>query len=160
MDSLITFVAEYLVIAPAVATLYLLWKLRAKKRRNLVFILVATGILSFILASVAGHLYYNPRPFINDGVTPLFSASSDNGFPSLHTLVAAFLGFAALTYSFRWGVALLMIAALIGWARVGGGVHHLVDVCGSFVITGVAYLIVSQPRVKPALKAKTKRSRT
>jgi membrane-associated phospholipid phosphatase len=34
------------------------------------------------------------------------------------------------------------VAALIGWARVAANVHHLVDIIGSFVCTGLAYLIV------------------
>ena len=144
MDGVITFVAKDLILLPVLVILYIICRLKGVKRRDFFILLLASGGLSLILAKVGSHLYYDPRPFIKDGVAPLFRASRDNGFPSDHALLAAFLGFAALSYSFRWGVGLLVVAALIGWARVDAGVHHLVDVCGSFVFTGIAYLIVSR----------------
>ena len=93
-----------------------------------------------LLAILGSYLFNNPRPFISDEVTPLFSSGLDNGFPSDHTLLAALLSFAALVYSRRLGVALLILAFIIGWARVAGGVHHGIDVLGSFAIAGVAVL--------------------
>ena len=93
-----------------------------------------------LLAVLGSYLFDNPRPFISDGVTPLFSSALDNGFPSDHTLLTAFLAFAVLVYSRRLGIALLILAFIVGWARVAGGVHHAVDVLGSFAIAGVAVL--------------------
>ena len=144
MDGLITFAAKDLILLPVLATIYIIWRLKGAKRRKFIITLLATGLLALSFAKIAAHLYYNPRPFLSDGVKPLFIASHDNGFPSDHTLLAAFLGFVALSYSLRWGVGLLIVALLIGWARVAAGVHHLVDVCGSLVFTGLAYLIVYQ----------------
>jgi undecaprenyl-diphosphatase len=148
MDGLITFAAKDLILLPVLLTLYFLLRLKGNKRRNFIILLIATGVLSLIFAKIASHLYYNPRPFLKDGVTPLFTVGHDNGFPSDHTLLAAFLGFAALSYSLRWGVGLLVVALLVGWARVDAGVHHLVDVCGSFVFSGLAYLIVYKAQSK------------
>jgi membrane-associated phospholipid phosphatase len=142
MDSLTIFIARDLILLPVLAMLYIIWRLRGIRRRNFVIMLLASGMLAVIFAKTAAHIYYNPRPFLKDGITPLFRAAHDNGFPSDHTLLAAFLGFAALSYSMRWGIGLLVVALLIGWARVAAGVHHLVDVCGSFVFTGLAYLVV------------------
>jgi undecaprenyl-diphosphatase len=144
MESLVTFIARYLILLPVLATLYFLWDLKGYKRRIFLMTLVATGGLSLIFAKIGAHLFYDPRPFIKDGITPLFRAAHDNGFPSDHTLLASALGFTALSYSKRWGISLLIVAALIGWARVDAGVHHLIDICGSFVFTGIAYLIVIQ----------------
>ena len=111
-------------------------------RKQYLIFLVAGSILALLLAKIGSHLYDNPRPFVNGGVTPLFSTSNDNGFPSDHTLLAAFLAFAALVYSRRLGIFLLVIALLAGWTRVAAGVHHAVDVIGSFAFAGAAVLIV------------------
>lgn len=142
MDSVATFIGKYLIIVPVLAMAYLLYKTRDKQ--HLLIILIGGGILSLVLAEVGRHLYWDPRPFIKDGVTPLFSASRDNGFPSDHTLLSAFLAFVALLYSKKIGGGLLLVAALIGWARVFAGVHHAVDIIASFLITGVAVITVDQ----------------
>ncbi len=146
MDSLAIFIAKYLIVVPVVATIYLLYKTPNRKRLGMLLIL--GGILSIILAKIASHLYWDPRPFVNGDIKPLFTASRDNGFPSDHTLLSAFLAFVALLYSKRLGWALLAVAILIGWARVFAGVHHAVDVVASILITAVSVFIVNQ-----ALKA-------
>lgn len=142
VDGFITFCAQYLIVVPILATGYLLYSLDAKTRKQYLILLVCGGVLTILLAIVGSYLFDNPRPFISDGVTPLFSSSLDNGFPSDHALLAAFLAFAALVYSRRLGIALLALAVIIGWARVAGGVHHAVDMLGSFVFAGVAVLAV------------------
>lgn len=158
MDSVTIFVAKYVILVPVLAIAYLFYK--SSKRRELVFLLIVGGILSVILSRIASRLYWDPRPFLRDGVTPLFTASRDNGFPSDHTLLAAFLGYVAIDYSRKLGWALLVVAALIGWARVAAGVHHGIDITASFAITGLAYIIaahlmkmkLAQPKAQPKPK--------
>lgn len=143
MDGLITFIAKYFILIPILVAFYIFIKLKPKKRQEMLVVLFCAGVLSLIFAKIGAHLYNDPRPYIKDGSVPLFIHSSDpNGFPSDHTLLASFLGFVTLYYSRRAGIALLIVAALIGWARVAAHVHHLADIIGSFVFTGLAYLIV------------------
>jgi membrane-associated phospholipid phosphatase len=143
MDGLITFIAKYFILIPIFITVYIFLKLQGKKRKEMIIMLFCAGLLSMIFAKIGAHLYNDPRPYIKDGATPLFAHSSDpNGFPSDHTLLASFLGFVVLYYSKKAGTVLLIIAALIGWARVAAHVHHLVDIIGSFIFTGVAFLII------------------
>lgn len=142
MDSVVTFLAKYLVAVPVLITFYFAWQLKGKDRKKYVLTVVCGGILAFILAKVTGHFYTNPRPPYKDGVTPLFNPSDYNGFPSDHTLLASFLGFALLDYSRRWGAALLVIAAIVGWSRVDAGVHHFTDILGSFIIAGLSWLAI------------------
>jgi membrane-associated phospholipid phosphatase len=144
MDGLITFGSKYLILVPILVNLYIFLKLKSKKRQEMLVVLFCVGILSIIFAKIGAHLYDNPRPYINDGTKALFAHGGDpNGFPSDHTLLSAFLGFVALFYSRKAGIFLLVVAALIGWARVAAHVHHAVDIIGSFIITGLAYLIVT-----------------
>jgi undecaprenyl-diphosphatase len=143
MDGLITFVAKYFILIPIVVSVYTFLKLRGSKRHEMLVILFCTGVLSIILAKIGAHLFDNPRPYISDGIQPLFAHSNDpNGFPSDHTLLSAWLAFVVLYYSRSLGIFLVMVAVLVGWARVAAHVHHVVDIIGSFVITGIAYLIV------------------
>jgi membrane-associated phospholipid phosphatase len=81
----------------------------------------------------------------SDGTPPLFAHSGDpNGFPSDHTLLASFLAFGVYRYSKKAGYALMVVAVLIGWARVAAHVHHAVDIIGSIAVTALAYLIVTK----------------
>ncbi len=100
--------------------------------------------MALVFARIATQLYDNPRPFMSDGVEALLSSSGGNGFPSDHTLLASFLGFSALLYSRKIGALLLVLAILVGWGRVAGGVHHGVDVVASFLIAGIAVLITNR----------------
>ena len=40
------------------------------------------------------------------------------------------------------GVLLLVLAVLIGWARVAAHIHHPIDILGSFVIAGLSVMLV------------------
>jgi undecaprenyl-diphosphatase len=143
MDGLITFTAKYFILIPIFVNAYIFIKLKKNQRREMLIVLFCTAVLSIILAKIGAHLYDNPRPYINDGTAPLFPHSGDpNGFPSDHTLLSAALAFVVLYFSRKLGIFLLVIAALLGWARVAAHVHHAVDVIGSIAITGLAYLIV------------------
>ena len=141
MHELIKLIAKDLIIVPILVAVYLLWKLDGKARKNFLALLILGGALSLVLAKVGAHFYSDPRPLFKDHVTPYFIASHYNGFPSDHTLLASFLGFATLTYRRQVGYILLLVAAIIGWARVAAGVHHFVDIIGSFLFTALATLL-------------------
>jgi undecaprenyl-diphosphatase len=143
MDGLITFVSKYFILIPVVVALYIFFRLKGNKRQEMLIVLFCTGVLSIIFAKIGAHLFNDTRPYISDGTPGLFAHSGDpNGFPSDHTLLSSFLAFVVLTYSKRLGVFLLIVAFLIGWARVAAHVHHAADIIGSFIFTGLAYFIV------------------
>lgn len=142
MDSIIQFVGRYFfLISVIVVALY--W-LRAKVsvKISLAWHLIAGGVLAVVLAVIAGHLYYDPRPFVTHHLVPLIAHAADNGFPSDHALLTAFLAFTMLLYSKRTGVFLFVIALLVSWARVAAHIHNPRDIVGSFVIAAVAVMVV------------------
>jgi membrane-associated phospholipid phosphatase len=144
MVSLITFVAKYFILISFFAAAYVFFQLKPAKRRQMVIMLLSVAVLSMIFAKIGAHLFYDPRPYIKDGATPLFAHSNDpNGFPSDHTLLASFLGFVTFYFSRKMGAFMLLVAALGGLARVAAHVHHGLDIVGSFICTGLAYLIVA-----------------
>lgn len=149
MDTLIIDASKYLILVPLLLTLFILIDLDMKKRKQFLLMLIVGGVLSILIAKLGSHFYTDPRPAFKDGVTPLFANNDYNGFPSDHTLLSSFLGFATLYYSRTLGLSMLVLAALIGWARVAAGVHHFVDILGSFIITAlVTYVLVRLIRIK------------
>jgi undecaprenyl-diphosphatase len=141
MHSLIAFVGNYFVfINVAIVALYWI-RARIAKKLSLMYQIVVGGIVAFVLSLVASHLYYDTRPFVYQHIVPLIAHSADNGFPSDHALLGAFLGFTMLLYSKRVGLFLLVIAALVGWARVAAHIHNPRDIVGSFVIAAIAVTV-------------------
>jgi undecaprenyl-diphosphatase len=139
MHELIIIVAKYFVILPLLIVLLIGARLPRRQQLELLCLLVGGGILSLLLARLSSHLYYDPRPFVAGHFRPLVPHSTDNGFPSDHTLISAFLAYVALRYSKKLGWAAAALAIAIGGARVAAGVHHIDDVLGSFIIAGIGY---------------------
>src|SRR5689334_18645840 len=101
MNGLIRFAGQDLIILSVLITAYFVFKLPRKNLKKFLFVLLASCILSLVLAKVGHHLYDNPRPFITDHTAALYDSSIDNGFPSDHTLLAAVLGFVVIAFSRR-----------------------------------------------------------
>jgi len=138
MHELVILVAKYFVIVPLIIVAFVWLQLEQKDKLRFVLLAVASGIVALVLAKIGSKLYYDPRPFITGHFTPYFPHANDNGFPSDHTLLSAWLGFLALTRQRRLGALALLFAVLVGGARMIAGVHHLLDIVGSFVCAAVA----------------------
>lgn len=97
----------------------------------LVFSLLFTNVL---IKNVVGRT----RPWlILEGLIPLVTENDPNSFPSGHTS-AAFAAAVALWHTLprRWGVTVLICAAVMGLSRLYVGVHFPTDVlCGALVGT-------------------------
>jgi len=133
MDTLIIFCAKYLVAASALVATYAFFTATRRTRKEMLVLGIIALPLTYVVAKLAGHFYFDPRPFVT-GARQLIPHSPDNGFPSDHTLLAA--GLAAVVWPFRHraGVVLGILAIVVGFARVAAGVHHSVDIIGSIVI--------------------------
>lgn len=138
MDSVIIFCAKYLFIA--VVLLYLLALIQAsrKHQRALIISLIVAGIIAIILDKLAGKLYYDPRPFVSHNLKPLIQHSADNGFPSEHTAFSMTIGILLSFYRRRLGGLAVLIALIVGIARVAAHVHSPIDIIGGIVIGAIA----------------------
>jgi membrane-associated phospholipid phosphatase len=139
------FAASYLVFIDAVLCIgILVLTLYGKPRLVLLKWAIATLIalvLSYGLAKLGAALYSDPRPFTQDHVKPLIAHAADNGFPSDHALLAAALVAILVVAGTRWAVVAAAIAILVDCARVGAGIHHVVDVLVSTLFVALALLI-------------------
>jgi undecaprenyl-diphosphatase len=141
MRAVIAFVAEYLYVGILVLEgLYLLLVFR-DRWKELLGAALFIGLVAFGISLVAHRIIEDPRPFVVSGVQPLIQSSTDNGFPSDHTLLLA--GTAAVILVVSPGIGFLgMVAAFtIGMARVYAGVHHVADVLGSLAIAAIAFVL-------------------
>jgi undecaprenyl-diphosphatase len=142
MEDLTIFAAKYVFFLPLMGIAYVYLQIKDNKTRNqFVALLLVSGAISLLIAQLLKAIIDNPRPFISDGVRPMIDSSRDNGFPSDHTLFSAFLAFCVWQYRKKLGLMMLIIAAIVGWARVAAGVHHTIDIVGSFAITGIVCLV-------------------
>lgn len=144
-SQLTIFGAEYLVfVEAAIAALAIVITLRGKSRVDWLRWGVAAILilgLSFVLARAGAVVFNDPRPFTEDHVQPLISHAADNGFPSDHALLAASL-VALVALADLWAaIPFAFVAFLVDWARVGTGVHHVVDVLGSVLFVALATLV-------------------
>lgn len=154
MHEILLFTAKYLYLFVGLLT-FIYWLLvrRGEKIRLIVFGTLA-AIVTIILVKTGAAFYYDPRPFITHHVTPLYPHAADNGFPSDHTVLTAFIGLVIFTSSKRLGLLLLFMSALIGLSRVVGNIHSPIDIAGSFMIAFVGFLVARllTPRVLKQLK--------
>jgi undecaprenyl-diphosphatase len=145
MDVIIVIIASYFIAIPLTVVIYQLFTISSKQLRyKLMTILVVTGVISIILAKLGSMIINDPRPFMAGNFNPKIISSTDNGFPSDHTLLAASIAWAMRVVSKKLSYVLLGVALLVGLARMAAGVHHSWDVLGSFVITLIAYSIAVQ----------------
>ena len=145
LDLLFIFGAKYLfVLSLVIAGVYFLRQPWSMKKKMAIFGVVSL-LLIYGVALTAGHLYYNPRPFVVGHFAPLIPYAADNGFPSDHVLLVSAI--AAIVYFFnrRIGIVLWIITILVAISRVYVGVHHPIDVIASMLIslvsTSVVYII-------------------
>lgn len=138
MDSVIIFCAKYLFAA--VILLYVLAVYQASKRdrKALVIAVVIAGITAVILDKLSGKLYYDPRPFVTHNVTPLIKHAADNGFPSEHTILSMTIAILLFYYRRRLGALAIVIAYIVGVARIAAHVHSPIDIIGGIVIGIIA----------------------
>ncbi len=139
MDAIVIFIAQYLIFIEALVAAIVLFKSEKESRIKVFLLLIITSAFSFVIAKIAGSIYYNPRPFVLNNSSPLFFHEATNGFPSNHSLLAFALALPILSFNRKVGLALSAFAILIGLSRIMSGVHHPADIFGSFLIVSFSY---------------------
>lgn len=132
-------------------------------------------LFSLLLSRLGSTLYQDPRPTtiihlkVLTPLKPFLPHLVDNSFPSGHAVLAAVIVAAVLLVSRRWALPFVVLGILVNWARVGGGIHHTIDVVGGWAIVAIATLLaialgtvitaVLLPRIPPSLTAEGLRLR-
>jgi undecaprenyl-diphosphatase len=131
LDGAMIAVANYGLFISLAAFVFGLWR---RRPQGLLVWFVLAALVAFGLDLFAGHMYFDARPFVRLGVTPLIAHSTDNGFPSDHSAVAAFFA-AVLCFIDAPAATVAILAAIaIGIARVYALVHWPIDVIAGWGI--------------------------
>lgn len=142
MNAAIIFTAQYLIfVSAAIAVFYFFRQPWQKQKEILIFAMVLLP-LSYVVAKIISRFYFDPRPFVVQNFAPLIPHAPDNGFPSDHTLLGAAIAAAIFRFNKKLGVVLLILALLVGIARVLAGVHHAADIGGSILIVLAVYFLI------------------
>ncbi len=154
LADLTIFAAGYLVFIEAIvalgAVVFVLFRQPRLEAVRWLFAAGITGVMAEVFTQMGGALYTDPRPFAVGHFHPLIAHAPDNGFPSDHALLAAFLVACVILVRFwRFVPIVVVLDVLVDWARVGAGIHHPIDVIGStvFVAAGMIIAIAVTPLV-------------
>lgn len=140
METLIIFAAKYLFLLSIAMFVGVFWLLDGSQKRYFIKLSLLTALVSVALAKIASMLYDNPRPFVVEHVQPLVSHGFDNGFPSDHTLLTMTIAVIIFQFNKKLGIFLVVIALIVGTARVFAKVHHPIDIIGSSVVAVLAII--------------------
>jgi undecaprenyl-diphosphatase len=135
MNTVFIFGARYLfLLVPLIALVFFLKQSRSKQKEMAIFSVISI-VLIYLLAVLAGHVYFNPRPFVVGNFTPLIPHSADNGFPSDHVLFVSAIASVIMYFNRRISLVLWGLTIIVATSRVYVGVHHFVDVLASMIIS-------------------------
>ena len=136
----------YFVVPLALALWFLPGTSGQRSLRQRVAVVVVLGILLALGAAfIAGQVHAQSRPFISDGSTRLLiSHSPDNSFPSDHATVSFAVAGTLICWRRLIGMVTLVVATLIGFARVFVGLHWPSDILAGAAIGIASGAIMAQ----------------
>lgn len=135
---MIIFCAKYLIFFIPLILAVIFFQLKGRLRWQFATAVVLAAVLGIILSKLAGAFYFHHRPFVVQNILPLVAHSDDNGFPSDHTLIATSLALVIYFYRRRLGIAALILALVVGIARVMAHVHWPIDILSGLVFGAIA----------------------
>lgn len=142
MGTILILMGKYLyLVVILLGIMYTLLQPRETQKKIIILALV-TLPLSYIVAYIAGKLYYDPRPFVTEHIKPLIAHVANNGFPSDHTLISSAIAVLIFMCNKKWGIFLGVLALLVGVGRIYARIHSPIDVAGSMVISILVMAIV------------------
>ena len=99
-------------------------------------------LAGWVFAEVIKSLIHSPRPFLYfQNVKPLFLHGGFDSFPSGHSFFFAALATSLYFENKRMGLAYVVVALIVGLARIASGVHFPVDVFFGYVFGFLIALI-------------------
>ena len=98
------------------------------------FLVCFSSIAAYVASFALKNYYQIGRPdLLNIGLRPLLQLS-DYGFPSQHAAVFSALAVSLFFINRRAGYFAMLLAVVIGAARVMAGVHTPLDILGGFIL--------------------------
>ncbi|MCE9900779.1 undecaprenyl-diphosphatase [Raoultella terrigena] len=99
-------------------------------------------VAALTIGALCGSLWFHPRPFMIPLGHTWIDHPADNSFPSDHGSVMFSAAFALLSLRLRaLGLAVLLMALSVAWARIFLGVHFPLDMVGSVLVSAAGVCV-------------------
>lgn len=128
LDWLMIFTADKLGYLMILGVLFLAWK-NSDKIKVLVLTIGSAILARVVFVELIRYFFYNPRPYlILEKVNILMNHETSSSFPSGHATFFFALAFGVYLIDRRWGRIYLVLAALVGFARIFVSIHWPLDI--------------------------------
>ncbi len=133
-DGIITFLASFLIWF-MFAGLIILWVIDGRIKKEEALHAIVAFILAWVVADIIKLFFPTLRPFIVNGAPSLTLFPEHNGaFPSGHSSAAFALAVTIWLHDRKLGWIYILLALIVGTARVLANVHYPVDILGGAVV--------------------------
>lgn len=125
---MITFFASVLIWLMFVG-LIILWVIDGKIKKETVIHALFTCVLAYLISELIKTIFPTIRPFQFDGGFPkTLTIPQDGAFPSSHTAVGFSLAMTIFKHDRKVGLFYILMASLVGIARILAYVHYPADI--------------------------------
>ncbi len=115
--------------------LIVLWVIDGKIKKETVLHAIFSCILAYATTEFIKSVFPTLRPFEFNGALPLtLTTPSDGAFPSSHSAVGFALAVTILKHDKKVGILYLVMAGLVGVARIMAHVHYPIDIMAGALI--------------------------
>lgn len=152
---IITFLASYLIWL-LLAGLGYLWIVDGRIKKEVALHAALAYVIAWGAAEILKNVFNTTRPFVVENLIPLtMSIPHDPAFPSGHTASAFALAFSVSRHNKKIGALFVIIATIIGIARVLAHVHWPIDIVGGAILGITVSLVTEHLHVFPLLKRRS-----
>ncbi len=142
LDKFMVFAADKMGYLLILFVVVLFWKKSYFKK--IVFVSLGSALVArFVFVGIVRYLFYSPRPFlVLENVNQLMNHELESSFPSGHVSFYFALAMGVYLYNKKAGYIYLILAGLMGIARIFVGVHWPLDIlAGAGLGILVAYIV-------------------
>ena len=133
--------------------LIVLWVIDGKIKKETVAHAVFASMIAYAISELIKTFFPMTRPFLSSNVLPLtLTIPTDGSFPSSHSAVAFALSVTIVKHDKKVGILYLVMAGLVGIARVIAHVHYPLDIMAGALIGTVVSLLTSSKHFARLLK--------
>jgi undecaprenyl-diphosphatase len=120
------------------------WKYNLGPRLTKILFVSSSAVFAWAFTAVLKAIIAAPRPFlVFENLQPLFLHGGMDSFPSGHSTFLAALAVSLYLISKKVGIYFMIVAILVGLARVAAGIHFPIDILFGYIIGISSALIFS-----------------
>ncbi len=140
-DIFMVLTAKYMPVL-LILILGALWFTMQKKYQLGALLAALSAVLALGIGQIIGFIFHRLRPYYVHPTHLLIARTQDTSFPSDHATLA--FAIAALIWQIdrKISIVLLVLAALLGFARIYVGTHYPTDVIGGAILGIVVSSVV------------------